>query len=63
MSSKESVLELIRKLPDDSSMLEIAREIEFVAGIREAVNEFERGERMTADELLTEIPKWARNSK
>jgi predicted transcriptional regulator len=63
MSSKEMVLELVRNLPDDASMLEIAREIEFVAGIREAMNEFDRGESITADELLAEIPKWAGNSK
>jgi hypothetical protein len=63
MSSKELVLELARKLPDEASMLDIAREIEFVAGIREAMEEFDRGERITAEELLGEIPKWAGNTK
>jgi hypothetical protein len=63
MSSKELVLELVRKLPDDASMIEIAREIEFVAGIREAISEFDRGESISADELLAEIPRWAGNSK
>ena len=63
MSSKELVLELVKKLPDDASMIEIAREIEFVAGIREAISEFDRGESISADELLAEIPRWAGNSK
>jgi len=40
-------------------MLDIAREIEFVAGIREAMGEFDRGQALTAEELLKEIPKWA----
>ena len=63
MSSKELVLELVRKLPEEASMLDIAHEIEFVAGIREAMDEFDRGESITAEELLSEIPKWARNTR
>ena len=59
MSSKDLVLALVKKLPDEASMLDIAREIEFVAGIREAMGEFDRGEVLTAEELLKEIPKWA----
>ena len=63
MSSKELVLELVRKLPDEASMLDIAHEIEFVAGIREAMGEFDRGESITAEQLLREIPEWARNTR
>ena len=59
MSSKELVLELLKKLPDEASMMEIAREIEFVAGIREAMGQFDQGESLTAEELLKEVPKWA----
>ena len=53
----------MRKLPEEASMLDIAHEIEFVAGIREAMDEFDRGESITAEELLSEIPKWARNTR
>ena len=63
MSSKELVLELVKKLPEQASMLDIAREIEFVAGIREGVEEFDRGETVTAEQILREIPKWAANTK
>ena len=63
MSSKDLVLELVKKLPDEASMLDIAREIEFVAGIREAMGEFDRGQALTAEELLKEIPKWAEITK
>ena len=60
MSSKEIVLELVRRLPDEASMADIAREIEFVAGVREAMSEFDRGEgTVSAEQLLKEIPKWA----
>jgi hypothetical protein len=57
------VLELVKKLPDEASLLDIAREIEFVAGIREAMNEFDRGESITAEKLMSEIPKWAGTTK
>jgi predicted transcriptional regulator len=59
MSSKEMVMDLVRRLPDEASMLDIAREIEFVAGIREGMAEFDRGESLTAEELIREIPQWA----
>ncbi len=63
MSSKELVLELVRRLPDEASLMDIAREIEFVAGVREAIAEFDKGESLTAEQLLNEIPKWAGTAK
>ncbi len=59
MSSKELAVEIVRRLPEEASLLDIAREIEFVAGIREAIQEFDRGESLTAEDLLREIPQWA----
>lgn len=56
------VIELVQRLPDEASMLEIAQEIEFVAGVREAIEEMDRGEVVTVEELLRELPQWA-NSK
>jgi hypothetical protein len=63
MSSKVIVLELVQRLPAEASLLDIAREIEFVAGIREAMGEFDRGESISAEQLLSEIPKWAGTTK
>jgi|SRR6266404_985071 len=63
MSSKELVLELVRKLPDEASMLDIAREIEFVAGVREAMSEFDHGDSVETEQLLKEIPQWAGTTK
>ena len=37
MSSKDLVIEFVRRLPDEASILEIAREIEFVADVQEAI--------------------------
>lgn len=59
MSSKEIAIDLVRRLPDESSLMDIAREIEFVAGIREGLAELDRGESVPAEQLLKEIPQWA----
>ncbi|MBA2433196.1 MAG: hypothetical protein H0V56_13965 [Chthoniobacterales bacterium] len=60
MSSKELAIELIRKLPEEASLMQIAQEIEFVAGIRRGAEELDRGEGICADALLELIPQWAK---
>lgn len=58
MSSKEIVQDLLQKLPEGISLREIAREIEFVAGVRQGLDEIERGERIALDEVEREMPSW-----
>jgi hypothetical protein len=62
VSSKDLVTELMRRLPDEVSLVDIAREIEFVAGIREGISEFDSGKIASAEQLLSEVPQWARNT-
>lgn len=56
MSAKEIVQDLLQRLPDDTSLHDIAREIEFVAGVREGLAELDRGERVPIEEIEGEIP-------
>ena len=63
MSSKEIAVELIGKLPDESTLMDIAHEIEFVAGLRRGAEELDRGERVTAEELRKSVATWANLSK
>jgi predicted transcriptional regulator len=63
MSSKEIAIEVIRKLPDEASLTDIARELEFVAGIREGAAQPDRGEYLTAQQILKRIPAWAKATK
>jgi DNA-directed RNA polymerase subunit F len=44
MSNRAIVIDLIQKLPEDTSLHDIAREIELIAGIRKAREEAARGE-------------------
>lgn len=58
MSNREIAIELIQKLPENTSLHEIAREIEFIAGVREGFEQLERGEGVPAEEVRQMIPSW-----
>lgn len=58
MSTKQIVEDLLRKLPDDATLHDVAREIEFVAGVRQGLAELDRGERIPLDEIERELPSW-----
>lgn len=59
MCAKEIVLALLQRLPPDVSLREIAREIEFVAGVREGFEQLDRGESVSLEEVRMMLPKWA----
>jgi hypothetical protein len=59
MSNKELVADLVQRLPDDVSLLDIAREIELLAGIKTAREQARRGEGVPADDAKKMIEAWA----
>ena len=58
MSNREIAINLIQKLPDDVSLHDIAREIEFVAGICEGFEQHKRGEGVSAAKVREMLPSW-----
>ena len=58
MSDKELVADLVKRLPDDSTLRDIAREIEFVAGVREGFAQLDRGEGTPLEEVAQQLPQW-----
>ena len=58
MSNREIAIDLIRKLPEDASLQDIAREIEFIAGVREGFEQTDRGEGVPAEEVRQRVPSW-----
>ena len=56
MSNKELVADLIGRLPDDASLLDIAREIEFVAGVRDGFAQLDLGEGRPLEDVARELP-------
>jgi predicted transcriptional regulator len=58
MSNKEIVVDLLQRIPEGASLQEIAREIEFVAAIREGLNELDMGRGVPLHEIEQELPSW-----
>ena len=59
MSNREIVIDLLSKLPEDAPLSEIAREIEFFAGVRTAREQAQRREGIPAEEARKLIDAWA----
>jgi predicted transcriptional regulator len=58
MSNKEVVSDLLTRLPDDVSLQQIAREVEFVAGVREGLAQLDRGEGVAIEKVEKLIESW-----
>ena len=61
MTEKEIVLETIRALPDDCSLEEIAKHIEFMAAVQKGLDQLDRGEGIPYDEVKTQLALWLTN--
>jgi hypothetical protein len=59
MSSRELVIDLVNKLPEDAPLAVIAREIELLAGIQAARNQARQGEGISAEEARKLVDSWA----
>ncbi len=59
MSNREVIIDLVKKLPEDTSLHDFAREIELIAGIREARGEAARGEGIPAEHAMQLVDSWA----
>lgn len=59
MSSRELVIDLVNKLPEDVSLAEIAREIELLSGIQTARDQARRGEGIPAEDARKLVDSWA----
>ena len=58
MSNKEIVEDLLRRIPEGASLHDIAKEIEFIAAVRQGLAELDRGERIALEEVERELPSW-----
>ena len=58
MSHKEVILRAVSNLSDDVSMEEIARKVEFLAGIEVAREQVRRGDTIPVEEVLKEMEEW-----
>jgi hypothetical protein len=59
MSNREMVIDLVSKLPEDTPLEDIAREIELIAGIQVARDEARRGLGLPAQDARKLVETWA----
>jgi hypothetical protein len=59
MSSKEMVMSLLARLPEDMTLEDIAYEIELLAGIKVAREQAMRGEGIPAQDARRLVDAWA----
>jgi hypothetical protein len=58
MTNKEIVQDLLRRIPDDASLQDIARELEFIAAVRQGLSELDTGYSIPIEEVEQELPSW-----
>ena len=58
MTNKEIVQDLLRRIPDDASLQDIARELEFIAAVRQGLSELDAGESVPIEQIEQELPSW-----
>jgi hypothetical protein len=58
MTNKEIVQDLLRRIPDDASLQDIARELEFIAAVRKGLSELDNGDSVSIEEVEKELPSW-----
>ena len=58
MTNKEIVQDLLRRIPDDASLQDIARKIEFVAAIRQGLSELDNGNSVSIEDIEKELSFW-----
>jgi len=59
MSSKEMIMSLLSRLPEDMTLEDIAYEIELLAGIKIAREQAMRGEGVPAQDARRLVKAWA----
>ena len=60
MSTKEIISELLERLPDDVSLQDVARDIEFIAAVREGFESHEREGGVGIEEARARVFSWAK---
>lgn len=57
-TSKDIVRDLLSRLPEQVSLQDIAREIEFIAAVREGLAELDAGQSVAIDDVARDLRSW-----
>ncbi len=59
MSTKEILLEVAEKLPQDASLADAIHEIEFRQAVEQGLAELDRGEGIPIEQVKAKVEQWA----
>ena len=62
MSDKQAALEAIHRLPDEVSLRDIARELEFLAAVREGEEQANQGKVIPLEQVEKNLQSWLSKS-
>jgi len=60
MTNKEIVQDLLQRIPDDTSLQDIAYKLEFIAAIQQGVAELDNGQTVSVEEIERDLTDNAR---
>ena len=63
LKTKESVIELLNKLPEDSNYKDIIAEIYFKKQVEEGIQQLDNGEFLSHEEVKKRMEKWLKQKK
>ncbi len=58
MSDKEAVLELVKRLPANVSLHQIVKEIEFIAAVKDGLQEIDQGKGVSIETVEQMLEEW-----
>jgi predicted transcriptional regulator len=61
MTVKEQVLDVITKMPDDSTLDDIGYRLYVIESVQKGLDELDRGEYLTHDQTREKLQKWLAN--
>lgn len=60
LNDKELVMDLLRRLPDDATLYQIAQKLEFIAAVRQGLAEFdENKDSISIEQVERELTSWS----
>jgi predicted transcriptional regulator len=58
MSDKDAVLELVQRLPAEASLQRILQEIQFIAAVKEGLDEIDQGKGVSVEAVEQMLETW-----
>lgn len=59
VTDKEFVIELLRRLPDDITIYDIAQKLEFVAAVRQGLADLDAGRSVSIEQIERDLASWS----